>query len=52
MLTAFDDHAGMPTLVKWVQNLKNRIPDPQKQSISEKNAIFEEKSRFSMILIL
>ena len=41
--TAFDDHAGMPTLVKSVQNLKNRIPDAQKQSIREKNAIYEEK---------
>ena len=50
--TAFDDHAGMPTLVKSVRNLKNRIPDAQKQSICEKNAIYEEKSRFSMIFIL
>jgi len=33
---AFDDHAGMPTLVKWVWNIKNRIPGPQKQSIHTK----------------
>jgi len=52
MSTAFDDHAGMPTLMKWVPDIKNRIPDAQKQSIREKNAIYEEKNRFSMIFIL
>ena len=41
--TVFDDHAGMPTFVEWFRNLKNRIPEAQKQSIREKNAIYEEK---------
>ena len=50
--TAFGDHAGMPTLVKWIRNLKNRIPGPQKQSIHEKNAICEEKWRFLVIFLL